>query len=381
MQAKAGLMHSPVSLIALFFISLAVALGASRLGHSKTEVDDSQLPILVETLGSNMGEFLPVSDLYIARVEAAQKVELGFDISSVLTHIYKREGESFEKGELLAELDTRRLRARKAELEASFDRSVAMLELAKASLKRIRGLRASGNVSEQALDEALRQREAAEADRSLAKAQLSSVALEIEKSKLYAPFEGVVVDRLSDVGRTVSLGLPVLLIEQSAEPEVRASLPLSVAKTLQLEDAVRLYDDDRMLAGRVERINLSLSDTRASEIYITVSNVKEALVPGEILQVELPAEEVLEGVWLPLTALAEYGRGLWSVYLAKPGTEQGIKLSRTIVEVERVRGEYALVRGGLSQDMRPHVVKEATHRIIVGQSVRLSPVEQVTGAY
>ena len=298
----------------------------------------------------------------------------------MLVDIFKKEGESFERGELLATLDTRRLVSRRAELIASKDRATAMLELAEVSLKRIQGLRSSGNVSEQALDESLRQREASQADLSLVRAQLDSVELEIEKSKLYAPFDGVVVDRLSDVGRTVSLGLPVLLIEQLAEPDIRVSLPLDVARGLSVGQPIRLRYQDSILSGAVERINLSLSSARSSEVYLAANDAPMQLVPGEILQVELAAEEEPAGVWLPLSALAEYGRGLWSVYLVTPESDQSTArvIERTVVAIERVRGEHALVRGGLNASDRARVVSEATHRVVAGQAVRVQ--EQVSVA-
>lgn len=383
---------SPVVLVLIFFVVLFIALGASRYTETASANTSADALILVETLGENGVQPGELKDRYIARVNAAQRVELGFDIASVITRIYKREGEVFTKGELLAELDIRRLSARKAELEASLERADAMLALAQTSLKRVRGLRTNGNVSEQALDEALRTREAAVADKKLVEAQLDSVALEIEKSKLIAPFNGVVIDRLSDEGRTVSLGLPVLRIEESSRPEVRVSLPLDIAKSLVVGASVALQHNDERLSGKVERINLSLSQSRVSEVYLAVPSQDTPLVPGEILHLELPrdledssaslhtSQTKAGAVWLPTTALAEYGRGLWSVYLAEPDAQGEAQLRRTIVEIDQIQGNTVLVRGGVTPALRAFVVKDATHRAVVGQKVRVCSAEPVVGA-
>jgi RND family efflux transporter MFP subunit len=382
MSSARALFYSPVFVVLAFSSVLVLALGVSRLGYSSDSPEGySELP-LVMTLGAQEAAIDTPMQRYVARVEAAQRVELGFDISSVIIEIYKREGERFQKGELLAQLDARRLQARLVELRAARDRATALLKLADVSLERVKGLRGSNSVSAQALDEASRQKEASQADLRLAEAQLATIELELEKSNLFAPFDGVVIDRTSDVGRTVSLGMPVLLVEQSAEPEVRASVPLDVAKSLKIDQTLRLTHEDRVLEGVVTRIKLSLSSSRSSDVYMSVMTADEALVPGEIVNIEIPASVRADGVWLPLTALTEYGRGLWSVYLAEPDPNEAIKnnrsqIRRTVVSISRVRGDYALVTGGVDVENRGRVVAQATHRIVEGQYVRTQPTSSV----
>lgn len=379
MASRSSLFHSPLLLLGGFFFVLIVILGASRLSHSADGDGIAPNELLVETLGAYDGGLAPARDRYIGRVEAGRRVELGFDIASVLTKITRREGESFNKGDLLASLDARRLRAQQTELKANLARSIASLKLAEASLKRIQGLRRSGNVSEQSLDEALRQKEAAMADRELVEAQLASVDLEIEKSKLFAPFDGVVVDRLSEEGRTVSLGVPVLLVEESGAAEIRVNVPLELAREIEPGQVVSLIRDKVEMQGRVERINLSLTSSRVSEIYVQPMDQSLALVPGELLYFEVARKQAQEGIWVPMASLVEYGRGLWALYMAIPEAESSEHaiIERTVVEILSLRGGYALVRGGLSEQNYRYVLNDATHRVVDGQRVRIASKTQV----
>jgi RND family efflux transporter MFP subunit len=395
---KHSILHSPVALVLLFFVVLIAALGTSRFVHSSGKDTSEKNYVSVNLIGSQSMLQTAPSDRYVARVEAAQRVELGFDISSSITKILKSEGEPFSEGEMLAQLDTRRLQARKNELLASLDRAEALLSLADVSLNRVDGLRKSNSVSAQALDESLRQKRVAQADLNLVRAQLASVELEIEKSAILAPFDGVVVDRLSDVGRTVSLGMPVLIVEQTGQPELRVSVPLDVAKGLSKGDQIPAFYKEEQIQATVDRINLSLSNTRSSELYLSFDARDSAtLIPGEILQVELPSSSTEQGVWLPISALTEYGRGLWSVYLAEPvedDTSEGngeadkeivkerdkAELSRTIVLIERIRGDYALVSGGIDESNRDRVVRGSTHRVVDGQVVKIHKEIQVARA-
>ncbi len=379
MAKRSSFLYSPVTLTLIFFVVMALALGVSRI--TKTHADDENTHRLlnVQTL-SSQDVYPPVEgERYIGRVEAGQRVEVGFDISSKVVDIKKREGERFAKGELLASLNTERLLARKAELKAQLARSAANLALAKSSLRRAEGLKKSGNISDQALDEARQRRASAEADYAVVEAQLDTIGVELNKSHLYAPFDGVVIDRLSDEGRTVVAGVPVLLLEQTGKPEIKVSLPLNKARDLTPGDRVSVFHHDQEFQARVDRINLSLTAQRVSELYVHMEEVKE-LIPGEILYVELVQMKGSTGIWLPTTALTEFGRGLWSVYLAVPDANNPAKASieRTVVELDMIRGDKALVSAGLSREQVPYVVSAATHRVVAGQHVLLSPDTQIS---
>lgn len=376
-------LFSPITAVVCALALLVFVVGTSRTSFSSVSSSEPIADtLLVELLGNDINQNQPPSDEYIARVEAAQRVELGFDISSVLTSIYKKEGQSFKRGELLAKLDIRRLEAEKNELTARSQRAQALLELAENSLTRLRGLETSNNVSKQRLDEAAQQRDAAKGDLDVVKAQLSSVQLEITKSKLFAPFDGIVVDRLTDAGRTVTLGLPILLVEQSGNPEIKVNMPLAAARKLALGQTMQVRHQAQVSEAKIDRINLSLSSSRSAEVYLSAEKRNIALIPGEIIKVELQSEPDSTDVWVPLTALAEYRQGLWSVLIATPKTNgDGTEfiLKRSVVTVTNLRGNYARISGGVTPDNRPYVVNQGTHRIVEGQQVRVALVADKTG--
>ncbi len=373
--------YSPLSLIAIFFVVLILALGTSRIAQSASGEHNAREALMVRTLGADR-EVGPVSaDLYVGRVEADQRVEVGFDSSGRVIVITKKEGESFAKGDLLARLDTDRLQARQAELKAQVDRAKAGLRLAESSLQRALGLKKSGSISDQALDEAYQRRDAAEAEHQVVLAQLDSIGVELDKSELYAPFDGVVIDRLSDIGRTVVVGVPILLLEESGEPEIKVDVPLAKAQRLQIGERVRVEHHNGEFEAPIARINLSINSRRVSEVYIKPEDLSPALVSGELVQVELGTLQADEGVWVPIAALTEFGRGLWSVYIARPDSDGYASVEKAVVELRRIRGDKALIGAGLSADQLPHIVREATHRIVAGQRVRLESNTQYSQAH
>ena len=85
------------------------------------------------------------------------------------------------------------------------------------------------------------------------------------------------------------------------------------------------------------------------------------------------------GVWLPLTALAEGERGLWSVYVtepvrdieAAPGLTATHRVARRTVDLIHQEADRVYVRGAITRQDR--IVVTGLHRIVPGQSVRTFP--------
>ena len=65
---------------------------------------------------------------FIGRVEAARSSELGFEIAGLVTEVRSDEGDQVNGGEILARLDTERLRSRRQELAARRDQAAAQLK-------------------------------------------------------------------------------------------------------------------------------------------------------------------------------------------------------------------------------------------------------------
>lgn len=379
MTLRENVTHSPIFIVSCFVAILVFALGFSRLSQSDDSAYSAHiLPLLVETIGTESFHGLSNGEHFIGRVEAGQRAEVGFDISGVITSVLKSEGDTFKKGEVLATLDTERLIAKQRELEAGITRANAAKKLAKSSLQRAQSLKASRNISDQALDEALQKRDSANAEYELVIAQQATIDVELKKAKLIAPFDGVVIDRMTDEGRATNPGSSVLLLEEIGKTEIRVGLPLKEARLLAVGDRLKVEHNGDIFDAEIDRINLALSTSRVSEIYLLPKDYQgKNLISGELVHVVITKQLALdEGVWLPLSSLSEYGRGLWSVYFAKPNdsADNYAVIERTIVEVIQIQGEYAQVKGGVNEKMLPYIVKSSTHRVVAGQKVRLASV-------
>jgi len=87
--------------------------------------------------------------------------------------------------------------------------------------------------------------------------------------------------------------------------------------------------------------------------------------PGDLVALRLAVRMEASGVWVPLAALTETVRGLWSVYVI----DDNHRAQRKALDIIYQHKDAAYVRGALSEGDR--IVAVGTHRIVPGQQVRL----------
>ena len=133
-------------------------------------------------------------------------------------------GSIVEAGAVVARLDTREMALARAEQAARVNRAAVNLKGLDRELER---LRASGNaVSRFAVDQAQSNRDLAAADLEVARAQLAQTDDQLARSRLTAPFAGVVSDRVRRAGEEVARGEIVARLVnpgRTGDPPVRAA--------------------------------------------------------------------------------------------------------------------------------------------------------------
>jgi len=326
---------------------------------------------------------------YTGRVEPYRQGDLGFERGGLLGEVLVREGDPVEAGQVLARLDKALLRAQRTELEAALGSAQANLALAEATLKRYQGSVDQGAVTRQALDEAREGARAAAAGLGLARARLASLDLEIAKTELKAPYPGVVIRRGADEGRVLAAGEPVLRLQEDRVPEIRIGVAGPLADTLSPGTEYRLTWRGQPLVARLRALlPLRAAGARTLDALFEPMDPAQAppaaLRPGEQVQLELAQWVEEPGVWLPLGALTEGSRGLWSAYALEPSSGSDLEtadLARLVprpLEVLYQEGDRVFVRGPLAAGER--LVAAGLHRVVPGQLVRALDAPEVERA-
>ena len=360
--------------ISVFTAALVVLLMTAGLGNA-TQTPEARLPVAVSTgqVKIQSGFETPIN--VFGLVESPKATSLSFDVAGQVNRVLVEEGDLVRKGDMLAQQDIARLTARKRELQAAIERANADLALAKVNSDRTKSLVEKKLESAQRLDEAKANLNVAKAQLSEMQAALESLNVEIRKTTLFSPFDGVVNRRFFDEGSVVSAGSPVFGITSSENYQARFAVPADVVEQFDVNEPVLVRVGDIDVAGTVsQRLPTRNVQTRTVDILVTL-NSNERVRPGDMAILSAFRSHSETGAWLPVNALSNGLRGLWRVFVLPK--EGNATLQARVVEVVYTDGNKAFVRGALEDG--DIYVDEGTHKLAPGQMVAI-PSQQQAGA-
>lgn len=305
---------------------------------------------------------------FIGRVEAGRVSRLGFELSGTIKSLHVDEGDSVSAGDLLAELDRQKLHAGRQAASAEIRRAEAALRLSEASLGRISRVADQQLIDSQTLDEAQASYEAAQALLLQARANRRLIDVDVEKSRLTAPYDGIVTRRSGDEGDLVTPGQSVYQLQESGRYEARIGIANHMADRFSPGDEVELVIGGEPLTAIIKAIlPLRNPGLRTVDVLFTLP-VGSAPRPGDLVKWRLAIMVPAEGFWVPLSALTEGVRGLWNLYVVSDAD----KLELRMVDIIHFTSDQAYVRGLLEEHER--VVISGTQRIVPDQRVRSQEV-------
>ena len=350
-------------------IALVVLMKASGNGQTQQAPTEAK-KLLVNVMPIQWHEQYVQKRLVVGRAEAPQTAAIGFDLSGSLVDILVDEGQGVVTGQVLAKLDDQRLRAQMNELSAILNRATSEANLAEISLKRVLELVERKLESAQRLDESRESVNAAKAfvDEILARKQ--TLLVEIGKTKLLAPFAGSVVSRLVDKGTVVGAGQTLFNLQQNGQLEVRFALSADYVDKFSLEQVITLSTHSDQILGKIKSIAQQRRlDTRTVDIIVRITEQNTAILPGDLLHIDISSNISAQGFWVPRKALVSGVRGLWSLFAVEviDGEQQ---LVTKLVEMVHADDKKSFVRGALKEGVP--VVIEGVQRLVPGQKVLIN---------
>ena len=357
----------------------ATLMMAFWLAGCGSDPDAAQVPLQpapVATIVVAAASGYDQSSSYTGRVEAVLDSSLGFEVGGLLADVAVDEGDRVERGQTLAVLDTARLAARRAEAAARVDQVRADLKLAEATLARTDYAYSFKGVSKQQLDEAERSVQALKAGELVAQAQLKRIDIDLDKARITAPFDGVVIQRFADPGQVLGAGQAMLQLQSSGAPEIRIGVSPEAAAGMTVGDAYPLMVNDLSVAARLKAI-IPRRDPRSRTVdaLFTLDRELTQVRPGDLARLEIATWIPQPGFWVPLAALTEGPRGLWQGLVAQPAKDGGgdYTLVNRTVEVLHADSERAFVKGTIATgDL---LVSDGVHRVVAGQRVAVNHAE------
>jgi HlyD family secretion protein len=260
-------------------------------------------------------------------IEPTTQVDVSSEMSGVVRSVNVDNNSLIKKGDVLAQLDIERLDAQLGRAKATLAASEARLIDAQATVEernraydRQVSLRKKGFSPEQDLEIARAARDravaavtSAEADIAVAKADVHLQEIEIVKSKIVSPIDGIVLKRSVEPGQTVasSLQAPVLftlaedLKRMQLEAEVDEADIGAVATGQTASFTVDAYPG-KSFAARIETLEFSPQEVEGVVTYkaiLSVDNSELLLRPGMTATAQITVKGVSDALTVANAAL------------------------------------------------------------------------------
>jgi len=265
---------------------------------------------------------LPAVVTFSGPLVAPQTAVVRSKAAGTLLALNVAEGDRVKGGQALGTLDLSELNSRLAErsaMVASARAQVAQAERTHASNQRLADQQfISANAleaSRSALDTALAQSRAAEA-------QLNTVGVTRRDAALVAPIAGLVAKRHAVAGEKLSAEQPVITIVDLRRLELAATVGTHEVSLLQpgLPVQVRVEGVAEGVAGQIARIAPAAeAGSRAIGVTIAIDNPKEAFRAGQYALAEVTLADPTQRLTLPETAIGSTS-GQTHVWLIENGT-------------------------------------------------------------
>lgn len=299
---------STTTRITITTIGLALAAGAAWWWRSGRPAEGPAFRTAVVELGT-----IRASVSATGALSAVRTVEVGTQVSGQIAELLADFNDRVKRGQLIARIDPILQRQAVQDADAGLARAEAQLAQAQEEFERTSSLHAEKIVTETEFN-------TARTNYALARSNLASARIALERAKqnlaytnIYAPIDGVVIERSIDVGQTVaaSLAAPKLFViaNDLKRMQILASVDESDIGRIEagqpVEFTVQAFQN-RRFTGVVDAVRLAstiANNVVSYTVVVMVDNPDGSLLPGMTATVQFITGEATDVFTVPNTAL------------------------------------------------------------------------------
>ncbi len=280
-------------------------------------------------------------------VKAYREVEITPEISGKIKNIYFNVGDNVRQGDILSDIedDSKLISLKKK--SALLNKAAATTKKALKDALKGRTLYKQGVISNSESDDILLEKQIAEAELNLARAEVMAAEKELEDTKITAPFDGKIALKDVEIGMLVTPGQSIFTLVNIKKVKIIVNISeLDISKISVGDKAEILLDSlpNDVFSGTVETIGLKADDSsRTFPLEIVVLNDSEKLLPGMVTSVTVKSKKPKDVIMISRKAVRTVS-GIKVVYLMNQG-----KIEERIVYTGEEIGDSVVIEKGLNE--------------------------------
>jgi len=298
----------------------------------------------------------------VGRLRALKRSHVAAEREGRVIELAINEGDHVEAGDSVlarlddvwAKLDVRVAEAQLAESRAAVKEAEADLDQAERDLNQLEGLLEARSAKPKEVEDARTTVEATRARLNRARANVMRGEAELARRKealqrlvIAAPFDGVVTEKLTEVGQWVAAGAPVVEMISRGQIDAILNVPEDYVNNIGMGDPVEIVVNaiNRREVGEVVAITPSgVNAARTFPVKVRLPDQEGALKPGMTVTAAVPMGKTDRFTTVPRDAVqfTPYGARVWTTL---PAEGEGMPQAMSVqVEVEFPEGDRYAVR-------------------------------------
>lgn len=337
---------------------LAVTLALSAPVVSWAQMDG---PALVKVAIAAVKDIAPITTVP-ATVVSRNDARLSAEVEGQLTDVVDV-GAVVQQGDPVATIEDTILQLQNVELKAQVTRANARLRFLESEEGRFTKLEESNLAAATQLEQTRSDRDVSRGDLAIAQARLEQNKDLLARTKILAPYDGIVVERLMMRGERVVVGSNVVRLVDQANLEAIARAPLEYFEYVRRGQSLDLRSNSRTVTGTVRTV-VAVGDQNTHQFELRLDMEGNPFQVGQTLRVSIPVSESREVLTVPRDALVLRPEGMSVFVIESDNTARQAHVTAGVGQ-----GDDIEVNGDISPGDR--VVVRGNERLQPGQEVSI----------
>lgn len=266
---------------------------------------------------------VPEQRVFDATAEAVNQATVSAQVSGRIVGIYFDVHDYVPRDKVIIRFKDTEQRAQLEAAQAALREARARFNEAQVEYARVEKIYQRKLVAKSALDSAKANLQAAKARADSAQAGAQRAEEQLAYTEVHAPYAGIVVKRLVEVGESVTVGQPLMTGLSLEQLRLTAALPQRVVAHLQRERGVTVLmpDGSPLPVAGPQLTVFPFADpaTHTVRIRVQLPPGTEGIYPGMLVKVEVPAADRRE-LLIPRSAVVRRSELTAAYVVADDGT-------------------------------------------------------------
>lgn len=278
----------------------------------------------------------------VGTLSAAEETTVSAQVAGQIEKYRVDLGDRVSAGQELALIDTTAYEALARQSAANLAKAQASAGNAAQNLKRVLELQKDKIASTSELDQATAESDQGQAEVKAAEASGAVAQLNLERSRVKAPFDGAVAERIANLGSYAAIGTPIVRLVKTDPLRLRLEVPERESVAVRVGQEVRLNveGDTNTYSGKLARVAPAIREsTRMLSVEADVPT-QGALRPGLFARAQIVVTAGEQGLSVPPNAILTFA-GLDKVFTVRDGKA----VEKAVVTGRRSAGWIEIVSG------------------------------------